>query len=123
MYSTTVVNISRTFLETRIAKISPRPWSKISSMSTRESEHPSTATLGNCFTMSVRLSSALPASRLEVSPKTGVLLRSGVLAKLRRQARLLLTWLILHIHLTASTFHSTLQLFSEVPGWRRPGAL
>mmetsp|Transcript_22805 Transcript_22805/g.60071 ORF Transcript_22805/g.60071 Transcript_22805/m.60071 type:complete len:204 (-) Transcript_22805:408-1019(-) len=57
------VVISRRFPATRMTNIPPRPWSKTNSTGTRESEHPRTATFGNCFTMSARLWNAFSTSR------------------------------------------------------------
>mmetsp|Transcript_21847 Transcript_21847/g.75112 ORF Transcript_21847/g.75112 Transcript_21847/m.75112 type:complete len:274 (+) Transcript_21847:660-1481(+) len=51
--------VSKQFPATRITKMSPKPWSKIISVGTRESEQPSTATEGNCFEIKALRSKAL----------------------------------------------------------------
>mmetsp|Transcript_9093 Transcript_9093/g.18687 ORF Transcript_9093/g.18687 Transcript_9093/m.18687 type:complete len:215 (+) Transcript_9093:501-1145(+) len=58
-----VVPTSKAFPATRTTKMSPRPWSKMISVGTRESEQPRMATEGNCFEMRARRSKALLSGR------------------------------------------------------------
>mmetsp|Transcript_37305 Transcript_37305/g.98327 ORF Transcript_37305/g.98327 Transcript_37305/m.98327 type:complete len:233 (+) Transcript_37305:414-1112(+) len=51
--------MSRQLPATRITKMSPKPWSKMISVGTRESEQPRIATEGNCLEIKARRSKAL----------------------------------------------------------------
>mmetsp|Transcript_13859 Transcript_13859/g.31687 ORF Transcript_13859/g.31687 Transcript_13859/m.31687 type:complete len:205 (+) Transcript_13859:49-663(+) len=57
------VAVSRALPATRTTKMSPRPWSKMISVGTRESEQPRMATTGDCLEMSARRSKALASGR------------------------------------------------------------
>mmetsp|Transcript_88591 Transcript_88591/g.255544 ORF Transcript_88591/g.255544 Transcript_88591/m.255544 type:complete len:244 (-) Transcript_88591:240-971(-) len=59
-----VVPTSKAFPATRTTKMSPRPWSKMISVGTRESEQPRMATQGNCFEINARRSNALASGRV-----------------------------------------------------------
>mmetsp|Transcript_16696 Transcript_16696/g.48467 ORF Transcript_16696/g.48467 Transcript_16696/m.48467 type:complete len:283 (-) Transcript_16696:6-854(-) len=58
------VEVSKALPATRTTKRSPKPWSKIISVGTRESEQPKIATEGNCFVIRVRRWKALASGRV-----------------------------------------------------------